>query len=242
MSKNKITLHKDSRIPLYIQFKELILTKIESGEWQPEHKLPSERNLCNQYDISRITVREALKELVRDGLIESVSGKGNFVRYKGVAEYKPSLSFTIATQMKNQMPSSRLINQEVIYAAVGLVRELEIPLNSKVLMVHRIRYVNDEPRIIQKAFVPLTYCDALLDYNFEKESLYRVLDQACQLIPVNVKSSFEARLAVEIEVQRLNLITPAAVLMARQTSYLANGRPIEYCRSIYRANERFYFS
>ncbi len=242
MSKNNQILYKDSPIPLYIQFKEIILTKIESGEWQPEHKLPSERSLCNQYGISRITVREALKELVRDGLIESVSGKGNFVRYKGVAEYKPSLSFTIATQMQNQRPSSRLINQEVIYAAVGLVRELEIPLNSKVLMVHRIRYIDEEPRIIQKAFIPLSFCNALLDYNFEKESLYRVLEKECQLIPAKGKSSFEARLAVESEVQRLNLTPPAAVLVTRQTSYLANGRPIEYCRSIYRANERFYFS
>ncbi len=242
MSKNKLTLHKNSPIPLYIQFKELILTKIESGEWQPEHKLPSERSLCNQYDISRITVREAIKELVRDGLIEGVPGKGNFVKYKSVAEYKPSISFTIAAQMQNQMPSSRLINQEVIYAAVGLVRELEIPLNTKVLMVHRIRYVDEEPRIIQKAFIPLSYCKALLDYDFETESLYRVLDKECQHIPTKVKSSFEARLAVESEMQRLNLTPPAAVLVTRQTSYLANGRPIEYCRSIYRANERFYFS
>ena len=80
----------NSPIPLYIQFKDLLLTKIESGEWQPQHKLPSERSLCNKYGISRITVREAIKELTRDGLIESVPGKGNFVQYKAIAEFKPS--------------------------------------------------------------------------------------------------------------------------------------------------------
>ena len=242
MSKDNLTLYKDSPIPLYIQFKELLLTKIESGEWQPEHKLPSERSLCDKYGISRITVREAIKELARDGLIESVPGKGSFVKHKSVAEFKPTTSFTVGTQMQNKVPSSRLISQEIIYASFGLVRELEIPLNSKVLMIHRVRFANDAPRVIQKAFIPLSYCEALLDYDFEKESLYRVLESSCQLIPVKVKNSFEARLAEEAEVEMLNLVPPAAVLVTRQTSYLANGRPIEYSRSVYCANERFYFN
>jgi GntR family transcriptional regulator, N-acetylglucosamine utilization regulator len=238
----KLKLEKDSPIPLYIQFKEVILTKMESGEWQPKHKLPSERMLCDQYDISRITVREAIKELVRDGLIESVAGKGSFVQYKPAAEYKPSTSFTVATQMQNQIPSSHLINQEIIYAASGLVRELEISLNTKVLMIHRVRLSDGEPRVIQKAFIPLLQCAALVEHNFEKESLYQVLESECQLTPAKVKSSFEARLADEAEAKTLNLASPTAVLVTRQTSYLKNGRPIEYCRSIYRANERFYLS
>ncbi len=232
----------NSPIPLYIQFKDLLLTKIESGEWQPQHKLPSERSLCNKYGISRITVREAIKELTRDGLIESVPGKGNFVQYKAIAEFKPSTSFTVATQMQGQVATSRLLNQEIIYAATGLVRELEIPLNTKVLMIHRVRFANGEPRIIQKAFIPLSYCTALAEHDFEKESLYQVLENECQLILAKVKSSFEARLADETEAKLLNLTLPTAVLVIRQTNYLANGRPIEYCRSVYRANERFYLS
>jgi len=242
MNRKKVTLDTDSPIPLYIQFKELLLTKIESGEWQPSHKLPSERNLCEKYGISRITVREAIKELVRDGLIKSVPGKGSFVDSKTVAAYKPNTSFTVATQMQNRVPSSHLINQEIIYASYGLVRELEVPLNTQVLMVHRVRFVDDEPRVIQKAFVPLSYCAALLDHDFEQESLYQVLESECRLIPGKVKSSFEARLADETELKMLELAPPAAVLVERSTSYLANGRPVEYCRSVYRANERFYFS
>ncbi|WP_420632321.1 GntR family transcriptional regulator [Candidatus Leptofilum sp.] len=235
-------LDKNSPVPLYIQFKELLLAKIESGEWRPQQKLPSERTLCNEYDISRITVREAIKELVRDGLVESVPGKGSFVRHKTVAEYKPINSFTVATQMQGQVPSSRLINQEIIYAATGLVRELEIPLNTKVLMIHRVRLADGEPRVIQKAFVPLSFCPTLLDHDFEKESLYQALETECQLVLAKVKSSFEARLADEMEAQMLKLTPPTAVLVTRQTNYLANGRPVEYCRSVYRANERFYLS
>ena len=236
-------LHKNSSIPLYIQFKEGLLAKIESGEWQPGYKLPSERRLCEQYDISRITVREAIKELVRDGLVESAPGKGNFVCYKAVAEYKPRASFTIATQMKNQMPSSHLIAQEIICASFGLVRELEIPLNTKVLMIHRLRLANGEPRILQKAFVPLSYCPTLESHDFGEESLYHVLESECNIIPaVSARTSFEARLADEMEARLMRLMQPAAVLITRQTSYMANGRPIEYCRSTYRANERFYIS
>lgn len=233
-------LDKDSPIPLYIQFKEHLLAKIESGEWRPQQKLPSERSLCEQYDISRITVREAIKELARDGLIESVPGKGSFVRLKSVAEFKPINSFTITTQMQGQVPSSHLINQEIIYAASGLVRELEIPLNTKVLMINRIRFADNEPRVIQKAFIPTSHCAGLLEHDFEKVSLHQVLEEECRLSLARVKSSFEARLADETEAKLLNLPLPAAVLVMRQTNYLANGRPIEYCRSVYRANERFY--
>lgn len=239
MSDLKQVLQKHSPVPLYIQFKEWLLNQIETGQWQDGQQIPSERQLGEAFDISRITVRQALKELMRDGLLESVPGKGNFVRRKPVAIFKPQVSFTVATQMQNQTPSSQLLAQQTVYAAHGLVRELEIPLNAPLLMIHRLRLVDGQPRVLQKAYVPLKVCPALSDYDFSKESLYQVLEETCELVPVRAKSSFEARLADKTEAEFLGLPRPAAVLVMRQTSYLANGRPIEFCRSIYRANERF---
>ena len=104
--------------------------------------------------------------------------------------------------------------------------------------------LNQQPVEIQKFLLQTAVltrlCAGLLEHDFEKVSLHQVLEEECRLSLARVKSSFEARLADETEAKLLNLPLPAAVLVMRQTNYLANGRPIEYCRSVYRANERFY--
>lgn len=82
-------LDKDSPIPLYIQFKEYLLDRIERGELEPGQRLPSEREFCDQLGVSRITIRQALNELVRDGMIQSVPGKGTFVGRKQEGEFHP---------------------------------------------------------------------------------------------------------------------------------------------------------
>ena len=233
-------LDKDSPIPLYIQFKEYLLEQIERGELKAGQRLPSEREFCDQFSVSRITIRQALNELMRDGLIESVPGKGTFVAKKQEEEFHPLGSFSQQIQAQGQNPSSRTLKQAVIYASQRLARELQIPTDSKVILIERLRLADGEPRALQTTHLPLELCLDILKHDLEKGSLYQVLLDEYNLVPVRADNSFEARLAEPEEEDLLHLLHPSAVLVMRQTSYLEDGRPLEYTRSIYRANERFH--
>jgi GntR family transcriptional regulator len=233
-------IYKDSPVPLYIQFKEYLLDRIERGELEPDQRLPSEREFCEQFGVSRITVRQALSELARDGLIRSVPGKGTFVARKQEGEFYPLLSFSQSVRDMGYMPSSRIIKKNLVPASKRLARELQIPTDAEVALIERLRLVDGEPCALQTAYLPSDLCPKLLERDIERASLYAVLRDQYGLVPVRAINSFEARLAEPEEREYLDLPTPSAVLVMRQTSYLENSdRPVEYTRSIYKADQRF---
>jgi len=233
-------LDKDSPIPLYIQFKEYLLDRIEQGELEPGQRLPSEREFCDRFDVSRITIRQALGELARDGLICSVPGKGTFVTRKQEAKFHPLTSFSEQMRAQGQTPSSQVLNQALIAASHRLARELQIPPRAEVVLIERLRFADGEPCVLQTVYLPAELCPGILEYDLAEESLYQALRDAYGLVPVEADNSFEARLAERREEEYLQLPHPSAVLVMRQTSYLEDGRPVEYTRSIYLPNQRFY--
>ena len=215
------------------------MERIERGELEPDQRLPSEREFCDQLGVSRITVRQALSELTRDGLVRSVPGKGTFVAKKQEGEFHPLLSFSQSVRDMGQVPSSRIINKTLVPASKRLARELKIPTDAEVVLIERLRLVDGEPCALQTAYLPSDLCPNLLEQDLEWASLYAVLRSQYGLVPVRAINSFEARLAEPEEREYLGLPTPSAVLVMRQTSHLENGSSIEYTRSIYKANQRF---
>ena len=233
-------LDKDSPIPLYIQFKEYLLDRIERGELEPGQWLPSEREFCDQFGVSRITIRQALNELMRDGLIQSVPGKGMSVAQKQEGRFRPMASFSQYIRARGQSPSSRVLEQTVIRASRGLARELQIQTHAEVVLIERLCLADGEPCVLQTAYLPSELCPNILKQDFAEESLHQTLRGEYGLVPVGADNSFEARLAELGEEELLRLPHPSAVLVMRQTSYLRDGRPLQYTRLIYRANERFH--
>jgi GntR family transcriptional regulator len=233
-------LNKDSPVPLYIQFKEYLLDQIESGELKLSQRLPSEREFCDQFGISRITVRQALNELMRDGLIQSVPGKGTFVASKREEEFHPLTSFSQHMHTRGQSPASEILNQAVIRSSPRLARQMQLAVDAEVALIDRLRFVDGKPRALQTAYLPLVLCPDILKHDLVDGSLYKTLHDRYGLVPIRADNSFEARLAEPKEEDLLRLPHPAAVLVMRQTCYLKNNRPVEYTRSIYRANERFH--
>ena len=160
-------LDKDSPIPLYIQFKEYLLDRIERGELEPDQRLPSEREFCDQFGVSRITIRQALNELVRDGMIQSVPGKGTFVGRKQEGEFHPLASFSQQMRTRGQIPSSRLLEQAVVHASQRLARELQIRTHSEVVLIERLRLADGEPCVLQAAYLPSQLCPGILEYDLK---------------------------------------------------------------------------
>lgn len=152
----KLNTSKDAP-PLFIQIKNDIKRRIEEGHWKPGDKIPSEIELCKYYDVSRITVREAINELVWENYLVRKRAKGTFVLDKKEREPKKDYS----TLVKSHAYEMNEIGKEAttyyadvkkIKATDTIARELEIPVGSDVIQLKRLRGVNNEYPIYFKTY------------------------------------------------------------------------------------------
>ncbi len=233
------TIRKDSAVPLHIQLAGLLREQIDRKVLAPHDRLPSERDLCEQFGISRITVRKALSTLVQEGRIYSIVGKGSYVAEPQFhEELQPLSSFTEDLARRGVVSSSQVLGASIVPADDELSAALCIPRGAEVVRLHRLRLADGLPIAIQIAHLPHHLCRDLLRFDFASRSLFDVLRSEYHLALVRTTTSIEAALASPEEARLLQLHRPAAVLISLQTTYLENGDIIELTRSVFHA-ERY---
>lgn len=228
--------------PYYEQIKEYILYKITSGELKPHDRVPSERNLSEQFGVSRLTAAKAVKELVLEGLLYTQVGKGTFVSDEPIDQTLDTLtSFSEEMDKRGQRVASRVLESGIVTATSEIAQRLQIPVGVNVVMLKRVRLANDHPLAIETAFLPADYCPDILDrFDFSKESLYRVLQTHYNISLSYADQELEARLASESESMILPLQPGSPILGIRRVTYMASDKPIEYVESAYHG-ERYKF-
>ncbi len=227
-------LDKSIGIPLHIQLTDKLSEQIDIGKLNVHEKLPSERKLCEQYDVSRITVRNALSELIHKGYVYSVSGKGNYVaEFKLEAELEPLISFSEDITKRGMRCSSEILEAEIIIADEFLEGKLLVLPGVEVVKLKRLRLANGIPIAIQHTFLPHHLCPEILKYDFKSHSLLNVLKNEYKLKLTRAESQIEAALALPEEISLLRLSAPSAVLIAKQTTYLENNLVIEFVKSVF---------
>lgn len=227
-------LDKAIGTPLHMQLTEILSNQIDIGELKVHEKLPSERNLCEQYSVSRITVRNALSELIHKGYVYSVSGKGNYVAERKLeAELEPLISFSEDISRRGMESSSEILEAEIVVADDFLVGRLKVLPGVEVVKLKRLRFANGNPIAIQYAYLPHHLCNGLLEYDFKSRSLLDILRKEYKLNLFRAESHIEAALAKTEEISLLKLLNPSAVLITKQTTYLKNDLVIEFAISIY---------
>lgn len=227
-------LNKAIGTPLHVQLTDLLSEQIRAGELAIYTKLPSERELCAEYAISRITVRKALAELTHAGLVYSSVGKGIYVAEPRLErELQPLTSFTEDARRRGVSVSSRVLEAAIIHADNSLAIRLQVSQGVEVVKLHRLRLMDGTPAAIQCAYLPHHLCPNLLHHDFSSRSLLEVLRTEYELKLVGAESDIEAALAQPEEVSLLQLPTPAAVLVVEQTTYLNNDEVIEFVRSAF---------
>ena len=224
-------------VPLYAQLSGLLRKKICSGQLPPHARLPSERDLCKQYDVSRITVRKALTELLHDGLIYTTVGKGTYVADPELnEELQPLRSFTADITRRGMVASSRVLLAEIVHANDRIASQLRVPRGAEAVKLRRLRLADSAPIAIQLTFLPHHLCPSLLQHDLTSRSLFDVLRVEYALKLVRAETVIEAALAQPEEARLLQMSTPAAVLISEQTTYLDSDEVIEHTRSIFRAD------
>lgn len=231
-----MSIDKGSSVPLYLQLKRLLEAQVANGTLAPHSRIPSERELSEQFDISRMTARRALLELTREGRIYTAVGKGTFVAEPKISQNLQALtSFSEEMRARGLRPATRLLRRERIPAPPLAAESLRLPPATPVIAIARLRLVDDEPLALEVAHFCFPEMDELLSLPLEG-SLYELLRERFQLIPSEAIQAFEARLAVDDELLLLKIVPGTPVLTLDRTTFDPALRPFEYVQSVYRSD------
>ncbi|MEO1166924.1 MAG: GntR family transcriptional regulator [Chloroflexota bacterium] len=231
-------LKTDSPKPLYEQIKEYILYHIHTGEWTYNTRIPSERDLAEQFEVSRVTVGKAIKELVQLGHLNVQIGKGTYVSETPMKQQIETLtSFTEEMEIRGQATVSQVLSATVKVAPPDVVEVLDMPMGADIVELKRVRHVGNRPMAIECASVIATLCPKILDkHDFSRESLYAVLREEYNVNLVSAEQTFEARAASEDEAELLGIDVGAPVLAIHRVTYDSMNRACEEVKSVYRGD------
>lgn len=227
--------------PMYIKIHNQLRRDIENHVYQVGDRIPAERQLAEQFNVSRMTLRQAIKTLEEEGILERRLGSGTYVASQKVQEKMSGImSFTEITRANGQTPSSKLVSYKITQPSLSEKERLALEGSDKVLRMERIRYADQVPicheivTVPEDLIVPFAKDDVSrhLYQTLEKQGGYQIGD-ATEYISATVANEQEARL--------LNCRRGEALITRRQVTKLADGRPFEYTRASY-VGERFEFT
>jgi GntR family transcriptional regulator len=229
-------IDKSSPIPIYYQLEEFIKKQIENGELQPDEAIPSEREYAERYQISRMTVRQAINNLVNEGYLYRQKGRGTFVSKQKVEQRLHGLtSFTEDMLERGMKPSSKLLSFEVIPAGLETASHLKLKKNTPVYEIKRVRLADDVPMALETTYVPANLVKGLTE-EIIHQSLYSYIEEKLNLVISEAFQQIEASIAKESEIKHLQIEKGSPILLILRTSYLHDGTPFEFVKSAYRAD------
>jgi GntR family transcriptional regulator len=233
----EISLNKNGHVPLYFQIQEYFRDKIENNDIKPGAQLPTERELSDELDVSRVTIRKAMRGLIAEGLCEKKVGKGIFVSDGKIPINVHKLEGTTELLKNTADAMETIVNeQKLILAGEKLANLLDLKKDDKILYLKRIRYINETPVIIEKTNLPLKLFPDLDKYDFS-HSLYKILKEDYNTYPNKSRGCFNILMAKEEEARLLNLQLNTPLLVKKATIYSRQGIPIEYTDSVYRSDQ-----
>lgn len=243
-------LAKNDSTPLYLQLKELIKGQVQRGELKPGDQIPSERELCQLYGISRITVRQAIEAAVSEGLLYRQPGKGTFVA-KPRIEQGLSRLVDFATSMRSWglEPSTQVLGWQVMPAEMQLAHVLQIPPGKETVNLRLLGLGSGEPMVYYDAYFPhelgLFLTQRALEWSARGVpfSTFDLYDRTSSTYPVRVEQAFEATLADEAMARVFKARKGSALLVITSIFLDREGNPTEFRKAWYRGEKyRFYLT
>lgn len=226
--------------PVYIQIHDEIHEAIEAGRWVPGDKIPAERELAEQFGVSRMTLRQAVMMLVDEGILERRVGSGTYVAERKVQEQLNGVtSFTEMMAAAGKVATSRTISFHIGKSSNSEQEQLQLGDDDQVLRMERVRYGNDEPIAFEVASIPASLVDGLARESLTN-SLYRTLSEQRGLRIGHAQQTVTAAAVTERVAEYLAIKRGDPVLVMRQLTFDTAGKPFEYVRTQY-VGSRFEF-
>jgi GntR family transcriptional regulator len=222
-----VAVSKENPIPLYLQLYETLRAQIGSGELRPGDLVPTEHELMSLYQVSRITVRAALEQLVRDDLIERRRGKGTFVKATQPEERDCLVSFTDQMLRAGRVPTTELIRLGVINQGEANRMGLPITLQDKLVMIERLRKLEEQPVGLVRSYIPHHLVSGIAPKHFQKtgreQSLLYVLEHHFGIVLDKGEETIMTCQLNGNEARLLTLPADATVLLKRCIIYDRQG-------------------
>lgn len=233
---------KNSPVPVHVQLREILRHALEEGEYKPGDKFLSESEVAKRFGVSKATARRVMDDLLREGLIIRVPGKGTFVaRRKFVERLTELIGFTKDMERRGHVPRTKVLQKKIVRPPEKVRELLKLEEGEGVLLLQRVRYASGEPMALQTAYVPLKFFPEIVDVDFERESLYAVF-QRFGRTPAWAKQDMEAIvLQDEKQAELLGTSLGAPGLLSERLTYDLEGNPIEFTVTLFRG-ERYRFT
>lgn len=183
-------LQQDSSTPLYKQLKEEIKASIENGTLSYGDKIETEIKMSETYNISRVTVRKAVEDLVREGYLTKMQGKGTFVNKPKIQRKIGYLmSFSESCEAMGIKPFSRVIKREILEPTEEMIQEMGLKPGEKVLYINRLRGSSRTPYASENNYYPYPKYAFLMDEKLD-QSLYKLLEEKADIQVSSSKGSY----------------------------------------------------
>ena len=224
-------------LPLYTKVYRVIADQIETGALRPRDRLPAERAICEKLDVSRVTVRRALQELVDNGFIEPAAGRGYQVATAFVGEPPNALlSFSTMGAERGLAVTSRVLMNDVRPASIDEAESLRIAPGGAVFELVRVRCLNGVPIALGRSRISHARVPGIEDIDFTVASLYATVEERWQIVPTRADYAIEAIAAGEREATLLELDIGSPLLLALETMYDQHGAPTDLAEIRYRGD------
>lgn len=222
------------RIPKYYVVKRRLLDHMAT--LPAGSPVPPERMLAEQHATSRTTIRQALGELVAEGRLLRIQGKGTFVAGPKVTQTLQLTSYTEDMRSRGLQPTSRTLEIGYLAADEELAGRLAIDAGARVLRIHRLRSAGADPMAIETTHLAAARFPRLRRQFDRHGSLYEALAVEYQIRPVEAEETIETVLASPHEAQLLTIEVGVPLLLLSRHTFDAEGRPVEFVRALYRGD------
>jgi GntR family transcriptional regulator len=227
-------LSSDTGVPLYIQIRNLLKEQIRLGAWQADEPMPTEDQLVAHFGVSRTTVRQALTDLAREGLVVRKAGRGTFARQPlMVLRMQQWHSVGVDIARRGLRSSKLTLRVEKLDAGAELAHRASEFAERDVLHVQQVRYADGVPVVVLDHFFPFELCAFLADMPLDDPHFSvqgALADHGIRL--ASAKGEISATIAGDLEAKYLEVEPGTPLVEIATKSYGADGRVIEYSKGV----------
>lgn len=225
------------KLPLYSRVEAVLAGEITDGGLKAGDQLPTEDSLIARFEVSRITVRRAVQNLVARGMVEIRRGKGTFVAAPKITQELTELSgFVEDMHALGRKPTARVIGKEIVTADTTVASHLALTKGERVVRIRRIRLADGVPLSFDETYLPLKIGSKIITNNLKVEPIFSLLERKYGVPLIEAEYKLEA-VAAEAEVAAaLRVKQGSPIFRIERTSYSSGGRPVDYEKLYYRGD------
>ena len=224
--------------PIYVQIQEYLAEQILSGRLAPDSRISSERDLSDELEVSRMTIRKALTELVNEGLLDRRHGSGTYVaKPKVTYESGDLINYMETMRARNIATGSQLLEFGQVPASRRLAEKLAVEIGHSLYRIVILRFANHVPVTLERNYFPCSRCQGLEEFDLEKTSISDLLSKAYGIKVNTINQTIEAVAARDEVAGQLRVEEGFPLLMISQIMMdRASGDPVEFSQDYLRSD------